>query len=136
MKIALIAVAATLVFQINTAVAADQLSDAQLDMVTAGQFAGVDCPGCTLSSATSTSNNGVTTNTSTTGTTPGGGGTGGTGGGTGGTGGGTGGTGGGTGGGINVGGGAGGPGVQTIVAVPANLSSVLAAATTPTVVAP
>src|SRR5579885_689506 len=44
-----------------------QLTDAQLDAVTAGQVLGIECPGCTLSSSSSIRNNGVTvTITSTT----------------------------------------------------------------------
>src|SRR5581483_4068416 len=55
-----------------------QLTDAQLDAVTAGQVLGIECPGCTLSSSSSMSNNGVTvTITSTTIVPPGNGGTGG-----------------------------------------------------------
>jgi hypothetical protein len=137
MKITLIAIAA-LSLPMNIAAAAVQLTPAQLDTITAGQILGVDCPGCTLSSATSTSTNGVTVTTSSTVTVPGGtgGGTGGTGGGTGGTGGGTGGTGGGTGGGETGNGSAGAPSVQTTVPIPGNLTGVITSATTPTVIKP
>jgi hypothetical protein len=41
-----------------------QLNDAQMDTVTAGQVLGAECPGCTLSSSTSTSANGTTTSMS------------------------------------------------------------------------
>ncbi len=108
-----------------------QLTDAQLDAVTAGQVLGIECPGCTLSSSSSMSNNGVTvTITSTTIVPPENGGTGGIGG-TGGTGetGGNGGNGGGNGG---TGGNTGptGPAVVTSIPVPPNLAGLINAANT------
>ena len=62
--------------------AADYLTDAQMDRVTAGQVLGLDCSICTLSSSNSMSTNGVTTmtNSSSSGGTSSGGGTGGSGG--------------------------------------------------------
>src|SRR5579885_3050418 len=102
-----------------------QLTDAQLDAVTAGQVLGIECPGCTLSSSSSMSNNGVTvTITSTTIVPPENGGTGGTGetGGNGGNGGGNGGTGGNT--------GPTGPAVVTSIPVPPNLAGLINAANT------
>lgn len=125
MKIALLAFAA-LSLPITSAAAADQLTPAQLDTVTAGQILGVDCPGCTFSSATSTSTNGITVSTNGTTTVPGGSGS------TGGSGG----SGTDTGSGGNSGGGGGGLSVQTTVGIPATLSAVITAATTPTVSKP
>ncbi len=103
-----------------------QLNDAQMDTVTAGQVLGIECAGCTLASSTSMSTNGATISMSSTGVTPGSAGSGG-GGGTGGGGtGGTGGSGGGTG-----SSGPSGPSVQNSAsAVPANLASIISAATT------
>src|SRR5581483_3595350 len=99
-----------------------QLTDAQLDAVTAGQVLGIECPGCTLSSSSSMSNNGVTvTITSTTIVPPETGGTGETGG-NGGNGGGNGGTGGNT--------GPTGPAVVTSIPVPPNLAGLINAANT------
>lgn len=71
------------------AASASALSDAQLDLVTAGVDLGsFNCPGCSFSTSNSTSNNGVTVSTSTSGVIsppvvnpPGGGGNGGAGGG-------------------------------------------------------
>jgi hypothetical protein len=116
--------------QLAAAIAAvgHQLNDAQMDTVTAGQVLGIECAGCTLASSTSMSANGTTISMSSTGATPGAAGGGGTGsGGTGGGGtGGTGSSGGGTG-----SGGPGGPSVLTSApAVPANLASIISAATT------
>jgi hypothetical protein len=108
--------------------AADYLTNAQMDAVTAGQLLGVDCSVCTLSSATSASMNGVTTSSSS--TTPGSGGGSNNGGSTG-TGG-SGGNGGNTGSGSTGGGSTGptGPGLGTVVLVPANLTAILTTATT------
>ncbi len=104
------------------AAASPRLSEAQMDRVTAGQILGIECPGCTLSSSTSTSINGVTTTTSTIEITGTGGS--GSGGGTGGNGGGSGGNGGGSG----AGGGSNGPsppGVVTSISPPPNVASVI-----------
>jgi hypothetical protein len=109
--------------------AAHQLSDSQMDMVTAGQILGVECPGCTLASSSSTSTNGITTSMSSSGLTPGagtgtggGGSTSGGGGSTSGSGGSTGGSGGST---------SAGPSVLTSAPLlPANLAAILSAATT------
>jgi hypothetical protein len=125
----------------GTGRAAIQLDDTQLDMVTAGQLLGVECPGCTLSSSTSTSNNGTTITVTTITIVPpesdgtggtGNGGTGGTGGNNGGNGGNNGGNGGGTGG---TGGNTGptGPSVVTSIPVPANLAGLLTTANTSTI---
>ena len=108
-------------FIAGTATAADRLSDQQLDTVTAGALVSIDCPGCTLASSNSMSNNGVTTSASSTVTVPV---PGGTGGGTGGGGGG-GGSGGGTG---NPG--PTGPGVVSTIAVPPALAAIVNGAST------
>ena len=105
--------------------AVDYLTNAQMDAVTAGQLLGLDCSVCTLSSSASTSLNGVTSGS--TSTTPGNnGGSTGSGGSTG-----NGGS-GGNGGGSTGGGSTGptGPGVGTLVQVPANLAAILTTATT------
>src|SRR5438270_4984961 len=72
--------------QLAAAIAAvgHQLNDAQMDIVTAGQILGIECPGCSLASSASMSANGITTSMSSTGAPPGGGGSSGGGGGTGG----------------------------------------------------
>lgn len=109
-----------------------QLNDAQMDTVTAGQVLGIECAGCTLASSNSMSANGTTIGMSSTGVTPGaagGGGNGGSGGTGGGGTGGAGGSGGGTG-----SGGPTGPSVLTSApAVPANLASIIGAATSSTI---
>jgi len=102
------------------ALASNTLTDLQLDSVTAGQILGVECPGCTLSSSTSTSTNGVTKTTSSTQIVGGnsGGGTGGNSGGGGGNDGGS------------------GPGVVTTIPVPARAAAVISGATTLTITSP
>lgn len=101
---------ASLLLCANAAGAANYLTNAQMDNVTAGQILGLECPGCTLASSTSTSANGITSSTSTTGTSGGGGGGAGSGGG-------------------GPGGGPTGPSVLTPVQLPASLTAILAAAT-------
>ena len=63
MKKVLIGVA-VLSFMAGNASAASKLSDLRLDTVTAGAPFGFDCPGCTLASSNSASNNGITMSTS------------------------------------------------------------------------
>lgn len=92
--------------------AADYLSSAQMDRVTAGQLLGIECPNCTLSSSNSTSLNGVTMSTSGSSST-GSGGTGSSSGGTSGN---------------SGGGGSGGPNIG-VVQVPANLTAIITTAT-------
>jgi hypothetical protein len=110
--------------------AADYLTNAQMDAVTAGQLLGIDCSVCTLSSAASASMNGVTTSSSS--TTPGISGGNNSGGGSTGNGGSGGNGGGSTSGGTTGGGSTGpsGPGVGSVVQVPANLAAILTVATT------
>ncbi len=119
--------------QLAAAIAAGsrQLSDAQMDRVTAGQVLGIECAGCTLASSTSMSANGITTSMNSTAVTPGAAGSGGTsgtgGGGTGGTGG-SGGT--GSGGTSSGSSGPTGPSVLTSPpALPANLAAIINTAT-------
>lgn len=90
--------------------AADFLTSAQMDRVTAGQLLGVECGSCTLSSSNSMSTNGNTTTTNSTSGATGG----------------SSGTGGGGGGGPS---GPSGPSVLTPVQLPANLTAIIAAAT-------
>jgi hypothetical protein len=111
--------------QLATAIAAGsrQLSDAQMDRVTAGQVLGIECAGCTLASSTSMSANGITTSMNSTAVTPGAAGSGGPGG-TGGS--------GGTGSGGTSSGSSGptGPSVLTSPpALPANLAAIINTAT-------
>jgi hypothetical protein len=65
MKTVAIAVAALSLIASNAS-AVSTLTDLELDSVTAGQILGIDCPGCTLASSASMSNNGITTSTSST----------------------------------------------------------------------
>jgi len=120
-----------------------QLSDAQMDRVTAGQVLGTECPGCPLSSSSSMSTNGTTTNMSSTGVTPGGGATGGSGGGSGDSGSGSSGSGagGGSGGGAGAGAsGGGGPNIPNLSTSTPQLSAkiiaIITAASTPAIINP
>jgi uncharacterized membrane protein YgcG len=111
----------SLPFFADIVAAADRLNDAQMDMVTAGQTLGIECPGCgdvSMSSA-SMSVNGVTTNTSS--STGGSSGSGSSSGSTG-----------------SGGGGSSGPSLPGLVTVqvPANLTAVINTALTRTVVSP
>lgn len=132
---------AVLPFIAGSVWAGERLTDAQMDRVSAGQFLGIDCPGCTLSTSTSSSTNGVTTSTKTTEIISGGtGGSSGTGsdGGTGGSSGsgGDGGAGGGSGGGAGGSTPPSGPSVSNTVALPANLAAVVGGAKAINIVTP
>jgi hypothetical protein len=128
---------AALPFLAGIASAADRLSDAQMDRITAGELPTltIDCPACISSSSNNTSitTNGVTVATNSSGATGGSGGsTGGSGGATGGSGGSTGGSGGSTG---DTGGSTGGSASTSEtplvlkVALPSNLVSIITATT-------